>query len=75
MAWSEASDVAEPGRHPSVSDPTEGDPGPSVSPEVQDDLVEAVEAPPGAEPPGADDVAGAATSSPGDQARREEEQS
>ena len=38
-----------------MSDQTEGDPGPSVSPEVQDDLVEAVEAPPGAEPPGADD--------------------
>jgi hypothetical protein len=38
-----------------VSEQTEGDPGPSVSPEVQDDLVEAVEAPPGAEPPGADD--------------------
>jgi hypothetical protein len=43
-----------------VSDQSEGDPGPgpSVSPEVQDDLVEAVEAPPGAEPPGADDEGG-----------------
>lgn len=58
-----------------MSDPSaaEGDPGPSVSPEVQDDLVEAVEAPPGAEPPGADEVSGAATSSPGDQARRDED--
>jgi hypothetical protein len=56
-----------------VSDASEGDPGPSVSPEVQDDLVEAVEAPPGAEPPGADEVCGAATSSPGDQARRAED--
>jgi len=54
-----------------VNDPTEGDPGPSVSPEVHDNLVEAVEAPPGAEPPGADEVSGAATSSPGDEARRD----
>ena len=54
-----------------MNDPTEGDPGPSVSPEVHDNLVEAVEAPPGAEPPGADEVSGAATSSPGDQARRD----
>ena len=56
-----------------MSDQTGNEPGPSVSPEVQDDPVEAVEAPPGAEPPGADDVAGAATSSPGDQARRDED--
>ena len=56
-----------------MSDQTGDDPGPSVSPEVQDDLVEAVEAPPGAEPPGADDVAGAATSSPSDQDRRAED--
>ena len=57
-----------------MTDATAGEPGPSVSPEVQDDLVEAVEAPPGAEPPGADDVAGAATSSPSDQARRQEDE-
>ena len=56
-----------------MSDQTGNDPGPSVSPEVQDDLVEAVEAPPGGEPPGADDVAGAATSSPGDEDRRAED--
>jgi hypothetical protein len=56
-----------------VSDPSGTDPGPSVSDDVQDDLVEVVEAPPGAEPPGADEVAGAATSSPGDQERRAED--
>jgi hypothetical protein len=55
-----------------VSDATDGDPGPSVSPEVQDDLVEAVQDEPADGTPGADDVAGAATSSPGDQARRAE---
>jgi hypothetical protein len=56
-----------------VSDPTERDPSPSVSPEVQDDLVEAVEDPPSDEAPGAADVSGAATSSPADQARRDED--
>ncbi len=56
-----------------MSDQTGDDPGPSVSPEVQDDLEEAVEAPPGDEPPGADDVAGAAPSSPGDHDRRAED--
>jgi hypothetical protein len=57
-----------------MSDPTGTDPGPSVSPEVQDDLVEAVEEPPaGDDPPGADEVSGAATSSPGDQDRRAED--
>ena len=56
-----------------MSDPSGTDPGPSVSDDVQDDLVEVVEAPPGAEPPGADEVSGAATSSPGDQQRRAED--
>ncbi|MCI3948132.1 MAG: hypothetical protein K0R11_66, partial [Acidimicrobiales bacterium] len=58
-----------------MSDQTGDDPGPSVSPEVQDDLVEAVEAPPGAEPPGADHLAGAAPSTTGDPHRRAEDPS